>query len=163
MQLSVNSLKEIVLRAGGEIGEEYHKAKKKIVHVSQIGEKITPEMNCGYKFEIFINSFIPYLTDSLAFLQVEREEEFAPVKNHPSDSVDSPTSARGMIASLHAKWLTLAGANILGEGRICIYIYIYIVGCDPSQVIEISPLISYEGENLEKYKDKEFVLPNFIV
>ena len=49
----------------------------------------------GYKFELFIHSFINFCEDGeFGILQVEREEEFAPVKNAEGTHVDSPNTAR---------------------------------------------------------------------
>ena len=132
MMVSLKALRDITGSSGGDIGQQYHKATKKIPHVDAQGKKVVPTKNCGYKFELFINSFIPYLTKSIIFLEVNREEEFAPVKNPPSENVDSAVSARELTANLHAKWLAIAGADIRGNGNyiflhnVCIQIYIYI-------------------------------------
>ena len=66
----------------------YHLAKKAIAHVEN-GERITPEKPCGYKFETLVVDMVKMMGSCLAY-EVEREKEFAPVKNlHGVDSVDT--------------------------------------------------------------------------
>jgi UDP-N-acetylglucosamine/UDP-N-acetylgalactosamine diphosphorylase len=110
-----------------------HIAHKKIEHIDENGVNIEPKEPNGYKFEYFLFDIFESLKD-MAALEVEREEEFAPVKN--SEGADSPKTARELILNLHKKWLTEAGIDVSK--------------LDETQ-IEISPLISYYGENL---KDK---------
>ncbi|MCR5451053.1 MAG: UDPGP type 1 family protein [Lachnospiraceae bacterium] len=66
-----------------------HKVEKKIPYINESGELIHPEKPNGYKFELLILDMVRLMKDNLAF-EVEREREFAPVKNlHGTDSVDS--------------------------------------------------------------------------
>ena len=66
-----------------------HKVAKKIPCINEKGELIHPEEPNGYKFELLILDMIKLMDSTLAF-EVEREHEFAPVKNlHGTDSVDS--------------------------------------------------------------------------
>ncbi len=69
----------------------YHLATKKIAYLAEDGNTITPTEPNGYKFELFIFDIFPAFSD-MAVLQVERELEFAPVKNATGD--DSPETAR---------------------------------------------------------------------
>ena len=67
----------------------FHMASKKIPHINENGETITPEEPNGYKFETLIIDTI-HLMDSCLPYEVEREKEFAPIKNmHGADSLDS--------------------------------------------------------------------------
>ena len=53
------------------------------------GEKISPTEPNGYKFELLVLDMVHMMDNNLAF-EVEREKEFAPIKNlHGTDSVDS--------------------------------------------------------------------------
>lgn len=52
-----------------------------------------PDTNTGVKFELFIFDAFP-LADSIGILEVNRDEEFAPVKNAPGSKEDSPDTAR---------------------------------------------------------------------
>lgn len=66
----------------------YHLAEKAIAHMSN-GERVTPSKPCGYKFETLVVDMVNMMGSCLAF-EVERECEFAPVKNATgADSVDS--------------------------------------------------------------------------
>ncbi len=81
-------------------GLPVHKVEKKIPYLSDIhgrpwrlgsepGEHIEPTEPNGYKYEIMITDLIEDFPDFLP-VEVEREKEFAPVKNlHGVDSVDS--------------------------------------------------------------------------
>lgn len=66
-----------------------HVVEKKIPYINEKDEKISPENPNGYKFELLILDMIHMMDNNLAF-EVEREKEFAPIKNlHGTDSVDS--------------------------------------------------------------------------
>jgi UDP-N-acetylglucosamine/UDP-N-acetylgalactosamine diphosphorylase len=92
----------------------------------------------GVKLELFIFDTFA-MADHTALLEVERSEEFAPVKNAPGTSTDSPDTARKAILALHKKWIQRNGGIIEGQAD-----------------LEISPLMSYAGEGLEWIKGKSF-------
>ena len=105
----------------------YHKAFKKIPFLDGNGEMIHPEEPNAYKFEQFMFDIFPRIGE-LSCFDVIREEEFAPIKN--AEGKDSPASARELLLNQYKKWLETAGLN---PGK---------------KNYEISPLLSYEGENL---------------
>ncbi|GIP32713.1 UDPGP type 1 family protein [Paenibacillus sp. J2TS4] len=115
---------------GAELPLPYHAAHKKVAAIDEQGHPVTPSEPNAYKFERFIFDLFP-LADKLAVLQVNRSEEFAPVKNKEGE--DSPETARSLVLELHRKWLLEAG---VGEERIA------------NRTVEISPLTSYSGEGL---------------
>ena len=66
-----------------------HVVEKKIPYIDANGEKVSPTEPNGYKFELLVLDMIHMMDNNLAF-EVEREKEFAPIKNlHGTDSVDS--------------------------------------------------------------------------
>ena len=69
----------------------YHSAFKKATYIDKDGNKVIPDGPNAYKFEAFLFDAFGEL-DDLAILRVNREEEFAPVKN--AAGVDSPETAR---------------------------------------------------------------------
>lgn len=71
-----------------------HVVKKKIPHLDEKGNFVKPEQENGYKFETLILDMIKLMGSCLPF-EVEREKEFAPIKN--KTGVDSVESARGLL------------------------------------------------------------------
>ena len=69
----------------------YHSAFKKATYIDKDGKKVIPDGPNAYKFEAFLFDAFGEL-DDMAILRVNREEEFAPVKN--ASGVDSPETAR---------------------------------------------------------------------
>ncbi|THG19647.1 hypothetical protein TEA_019068 [Camellia sinensis var. sinensis] len=95
--------------------------------IYHLAEKKIPSIHgqtLGYKLEQFIFDAFPY-APSTALFEVLREEEFAPVKNANGSNFDTPESARLLVLRLHTRWVVAAGG------------------------VEVSPLCSYAGENLE--------------
>ncbi len=81
------------LAAMGDQGLPYHVAVKKAAYVGDDGRVVTPEAPNAYKFEAFIfDAFSQY--DEMGILRVNRETEFAPVKNKSGE--DSPETARAL-------------------------------------------------------------------
>lgn len=112
-----------------EASMELHGAKKKIPYIDENGKRCTPTTPNGIKVEKFVFDVFKFANDLAAWEGV-REEEFSPVKNSNSAEQDCPSTARRDLLNLHRKWLLDAGA-ITVEGD-----------------IEVSPLLSYAGENL---------------
>ncbi|KAJ3364311.1 UDP-N-acetylglucosamine pyrophosphorylase [Allomyces javanicus] len=119
---------------------EYHVAHKKIAHVDLAsGNVVKPEKPNGVKMELFIFDVFPFC-DKFAVWEGERRDEFAPLKN--KEGPDSPATSREAILDLHRRYLTAAGAVVQGEGA-----------------VEISPLVSYAGEGLERFAGKTVQAP----
>ncbi|KAK1309319.1 UDP-N-acetylglucosamine diphosphorylase 1 [Acorus calamus] len=106
----------------------YHLAEKKIPSVH--GHTM------GWKLEQFIFDAFTY-SPSTALFEVLREEEFAPVKNANGSTYDTPDSARLLVLRLHSRWVVAAGGFLTHS------VPLYATG------VEVSPLVSYTGENLE--------------
>lgn len=71
-----------------------HIVEKKIPCLDEAGNKVSPTEPNGYKFEELILDMIHLLDDCLVF-EVERNKEFAPVKN--KEGVDSIDTARALL------------------------------------------------------------------
>lgn len=71
-----------------------HVVEKKIPYMNENGEYVQPDEPNGYKFEGLILDMIMLLENCLVF-EVEREKEFAPVKN--KEGVDSIDTARELL------------------------------------------------------------------
>ncbi|XP_011031846.1 PREDICTED: UDP-N-acetylglucosamine diphosphorylase 2-like [Populus euphratica] len=106
----------------------YHLAEKRIPSIH--GDTM------GLKLEQFIFDAFPY-APSTALFEVPREEEFAPVKNANGSNFDTPESARLLVLRLHTRWVVAAGGFLTHS------VPLYATG------VEVSPLCSYAGENLE--------------
>ena len=71
-----------------------HTVEKKIPHIDENGVKIKPDSPNGFKYETLILDMIRMLDGCTAF-EVEREKEFAPVKNR--EGTDSVETARALL------------------------------------------------------------------
>lgn len=119
----------------------YHFAKKAIPSLDEKGENVSIE---GYKFELFVFDVFEFVQPNKFFaLEIDRDEEFAPLKNDDDSPVDNPTTCRQMVSCLHKKYIESAGGKFENHEGVC----------------EISPLISYSGEGLEFVHAKTYKLP----
>ncbi|CAH8533664.1 unnamed protein product [Dicrocoelium dendriticum] len=127
----------------------HHVAKKKVPHINLFtGESVVPTDPNGVKFEKFVFDVFPF-AKSFAIWEVPRKERFSPLKNGPSASSDCPSTSRSDYLSFHASLALAAGAEFVNSPA--------NQKESPSRdhsrtVIEISPLVSYAGENLESLK-----------
>ncbi|MGN1154953.1 MAG: UTP--glucose-1-phosphate uridylyltransferase [Agathobacter sp.] len=71
-----------------------HIVEKKVPYMNEKGVLVKPEAPNAYKFETLILDMI-YMMDNCLSFEVEREKEFAPVKN--ATGVDSVESARALL------------------------------------------------------------------
>jgi len=85
----VDELEEIVKKS-----LPYHVVEKKIPYIDEEGNFIKPESPNGYKFEQLVLDMIHLAASCLPY-EVEREREFAPIKN--KTGVDSVESARELL------------------------------------------------------------------
>ncbi|MBE6712247.1 MAG: UDPGP type 1 family protein [Ruminococcaceae bacterium] len=72
-----------------------HIVEKKIPYIDEKGVLIKPETPNGYKFEYLATDTVRDMLSCLSF-EVEREREFAPIKN--KEGIDSVVSARELLA-----------------------------------------------------------------
>jgi UDP-N-acetylglucosamine pyrophosphorylase len=97
--------------------------------------------NNGIKLESFIFDVFP-AAKKMAVLEIDRSEEFSPVKNAPGSAEDSPDTARAIVGALHRKWLLAAGAEVEGAGQ-----------------VEVSAAVSYAGEGLSALAGRKLAAP----
>jgi UDP-N-acetylglucosamine/UDP-N-acetylgalactosamine diphosphorylase len=139
--------------------KQYHLAKKKIKFFDEAkGESVTPSQINGYKFELFYFDVLPMSDpEKFGLIEVKREEEFAPVKNAPGTSQDSPDTARSLISNLHQSWLEAKGVKFDKKA-----------GSEKDLLFELDIRSIYDARDpsLEKYLDKmksqEIKLPAYI-
>ena len=121
-------IKESFLSRVLEQDPPYHVAHKKVEYIDASGQKIKPTSPNAYKFEALCFDLFKF-ADDLAILNVDRAEEFSPVKNF--DGVDSKDTAREMFLDLCTGWVKKLGIQTCKR-------------------LEISPLLSIYGDNLDK-------------
>src|SRR5439155_24681532 len=95
-----------------------------------------PEPN-GFKFEMFVFDAIAE-AKNVCLLEVDRAEEFAPVKNAKGE--DSPTTSQRALIERDARRLEAAGAKVKRDAS----------GAVPFP-IEISPLAALDPEDLKRH------------
>lgn len=110
----------------------YHVARKKIPHIGDDGRVQVPSAPNGIKMELFVFDVFPFAS-KVAVLEVERSREFSPLKNAPGAAQFTPETARADLLALHRRYIEASGGTLL-----------------PGVEVEISPLVSYAGENLHK-------------
>ncbi|CAK9188705.1 unnamed protein product, partial [Sphagnum troendelagicum] len=129
----------------------YHIAKKKIPSLGEDGVRVDkPTKVNGIKLEKFVFDVFPF-SKAFAVWEVRREDEFSPLKNGTGTKDTAATCRRDLMLQ-HFRWLRAAGAESTT---------LHEDSTNPA-VCEISPLISYDGENLESFKGESLDLPIII-
>lgn len=124
---------------------KHHIAKKKIPFTDiKTGQQEKPEKPNGIKLEQFVFDVFPFVPmERFGCLEVARQDEFSPLKNASGE--DSAESSCKHMLEQGARWVKVAGGRSVDDG----------IEQD-KQGVEVSPLVSYSGEGLERYvKDKE--------
>ncbi|XP_068627179.1 UDP-N-acetylhexosamine pyrophosphorylase-like protein 1 [Battus philenor] len=121
-----------------------HIAKKKIPYVDDNGIRQSPSEPNGIKLEKFIFDVFEF-AEKFICLEVARDVEFSALKNSDAAKKDCPSTAREDLLRLHRKYIRQAGGII-----------------EDNIDVEISPLLSYGGENLEELvKNEVFAISPF--
>ncbi|KAE8448553.1 hypothetical protein EG329_009434 [Mollisiaceae sp. DMI_Dod_QoI] len=125
----------------------HHVARKKIPYVdTDKGTTVKPEKPNGIKLEQFVFDCFPMLElKQFACMEVKREDEFSPLKNAKGTGEDDPDTSKRDIMHQGERWVKAAGAIVVSE--------------DDATGVEVSPLISYGGEGLEKLHGKTITAP----
>lgn len=145
--LKLSFIRDVVLPA---LKKTYHIASKKIPFYDPVSNStITPSKDNGIKLELFIFDIFP-LSERSVVMQVDRDNEFAPVKNASGASTDSPDTARAMMSRLSRKWLHSSGVHVNESAS------------ERDDVCEICPLLSYEGEGLSHMRASVLTPPFYL-
>ncbi|KAI5958704.1 UAP1 [Candida pseudojiufengensis] len=120
----------------------FHIAKKKIPSINlKTNEFYKPTEPNGIKLEQFIFDVFPSVELSkFGCLEVDRSEEFSPLKNADGSKNDTPTTCKNHYLNRGTKWVKTNGGILENE----------------SDLVEVNPLTSYSGEGLEFVKGKTF-------
>ncbi|KAK4242681.1 hypothetical protein C8A03DRAFT_11104 [Achaetomium macrosporum] len=128
----------------------HHVARKKIPYADlETGETVKPAKPNGIKLEQFVFDVFPMLElNKFACMEVRREDEFSPLKNAAGTGEDDPDTSKHDIMAQGKRWLQAAGATVVSK--------------DPKAGIEVSPLVSYGGEGLEKFAGRTITAPTVL-
>ncbi|MDY7009203.1 MAG: UDPGP type 1 family protein [Planctomycetota bacterium] len=127
------------LTADGHCRLPFHRAIKKSAYIDPSGTLVEPAEPNAVKFERFVFDAMP-LAEKVVVLETLRSEEFSPVKN--ADGEGSPaTSIRDQVRRA-ARWLESAGLTVPKNDD-----------GEPDAVIEISPLLASDAEQLAENID----------
>ena len=108
----------------------HHIAKKKIPYIDLTSkEKIKPESPNGIKLEQFVFDVFDLVPlEKFGVFEVDRSEEFSPLKNGHGSKEDNPETSRRDVLLQGKRWIEAAGGCVLDDGN-------------KDTGIEISPLV----------------------
>ena len=89
-----------------------------------------PKSPNAVKFERFIFDLLPAARQSIV-VEVDESQSFAPVKNAPGESRDTPESVQAQMNALYHGWLRAAGCQV-----------------DETATVEISPQFAQNASEL---------------
>ncbi len=121
-------------------GLPFHRARKAVPFVDELGNRVQPKSPNAIKFERFIFDLLPMAENALV-VEGKAAQVFAPVKNAEGASSDTPSATRQAISDLHRSWLQAAGADV-----------------SPSTIVEIHPNWALDSEEVA-----EKITPGFQV
>ncbi|MCB1078266.1 MAG: UDPGP type 1 family protein, partial [Verrucomicrobiae bacterium] len=87
----------------------FHRARKKVPYVDELGTPVTPAEPNAWKFEMFVFDALPFAKNPV-IIETAREDDFSPVKN--AEGVDSPQSCRDDQLRQFARWVRAAGVDL---------------------------------------------------
>ncbi|CAO3597978.1 unnamed protein product [Absidia cylindrospora] len=138
---------------------EYHIAKKKIKHVDlATGQQIVPTTNSGMKLECFVFDIFPF-AKQFSVLEVDRKEEFSPLKNAPGSGVDCPETSRRDIIAQHVRFIQAAGGSIKGVSQNIVE----ATEVPDDLKFELSSWVSYAGEGLSDVVSGKVIVPPAVI
>ena len=108
----------------------FHVARKAVAHVDASGKQVEPAEPNAVKFERFIFDLLPAARQAIV-VEVDEAKSFAPLKNAPGESRDTPESVKTQMSRLHTGWLQAAGCEVALDAT-----------------IEISPLFAQSADEV---------------
>lgn len=114
----------------------FHIARKKVPFIGDDGELVEPREPNALKFERFIFDLLPHAKNPFV-VEYAESDVFAPLKNAPGASRDTPEYVHQFMVSQHRKWLTAAGTQI-----------------PDGTTVEISPLWALDAETVAAHSDR---------
>lgn len=108
----------------------HHVARKKIPFMDlRTGETVVPDGPNGIKMEQFVFDVFDLVgLDRFGVFEVDRREEFSPLKNGRGSKEDNPETSRRDVLLQGRRWIEKAGGSVLDDG-------------DKDAGVEISPLV----------------------
>ena len=97
--------------AASDTALPFHVARKAVPHVDASGQSIEPERPNAIKFERFIFDLLPAGRSGVV-VEVDQARTFAPLKNGPGASQDSPETVQAQMIAEHREWLRAAGCRV---------------------------------------------------
>jgi UDP-N-acetylglucosamine/UDP-N-acetylgalactosamine diphosphorylase len=89
----------------------FHIARKKVPYVGDDGVLVEPKEPNALKFERFIFDLLPHARNPLV-VEYAEADVFAPLKNAPGASRDTPEYVQQFMIAQHCKWLEAAGTKV---------------------------------------------------
>ncbi len=112
----------------------WHRAIKRVAFIDDSGKKVEPKETNAVKLETFVFDALP-LADESVILGIDRDEEFAPIKN--ASGVDSLESSQALQIERACRWMEVAGVKVP-----------YKKDGTPDLLIEISSLFALDTHEL---------------
>ncbi len=128
----------------------YHRAEKAVTCLDESGTPCTPQRPNAVKLETFVFDALP-LAGNPVILEVDRAEEFSPVKN--ATGVDSLATAVRDQIDRASRWLESAGVAVPRKPN-----------GEPDVVLEIAPSFAEDADEVpERMTDPPVLKPGDIV
>lgn len=132
-------------------GLPYHYAHKRVSCLDTGGQLQQPTQPNALKLERFIFDLLPFAEKTLT-VEAPREDVFAPVKNSPQESANTPRTSRHGISCLHKRWLKEAGCKISDNIQVEIH---------PQYAVDLAQLKQRQDLPKEIHEDMYFQVPPF--
>jgi UDP-N-acetylglucosamine/UDP-N-acetylgalactosamine diphosphorylase len=114
----------------------FHIARKKVPYIGDDGRLVEPWEANALKFERFIFDLLPHAKNPFV-VEYAEADVFAPLKNAPGASRDTPEYVQRFMMAQHRQWLTTAGTKV-ADGV----------------AVEISPLWALDAEGVAAQTDR---------